>query len=205
MIPNFFNENESNLLHRFSIIMCALFIYYAVTYYGLLKYHLQCHNIPNLGTLMLLIIFHIVQVVIVKKLHAEDRRTCAWITVFLPVFLYLCILKYYDYMRKEQAKKMNMMLYQMQQQNQPILPPVTQQLSNNPMDVQQMMQMNPNGMPMNQMNPEFPAYGDYVSQFNSMNQPPQNFIANNPYAQPYGGGGNSMGSYGGGGNSFTPF
>ena len=188
--------------------MSALFVYYAVTYYGLLKYHLQCHNIPNVGTLILLIVFHIAQVILIKKFHSEERRTCAWVTVFLPVFLYLCILKYYDYMRKEQSKKMNMLLYQMQQQNQPILPPVTQQLSNNPMDVQQMMynanQMNPNGMVTNQMNPEFPGYGDYVSQFNSMNQSWQNFANNGPYTQPYVNNGNNtmMGNYGG---TFSPF
>ena len=114
---------------------------------------------------------------------------------------------------------MNEMLYQMQQQNQPLVPPQPQQqgpqqqilmnqimgppMQPNPnypvMNGQTMMMPNTGQMGsfQNGMMSEMPGYGDYVSQFNAMNQPIPN------YTQPYGNMPmNSMNPYS---DSFSPF
>ena len=204
-MDNIFNESESNYFHRFSVMIISLFVYYAITYYGLLKYHLQCLNLPHFTTLIIIIVFHLVQVVAVKKLHDDGKYFWTWTVILLPVFLYIIVLRYYDYMRKQQANKLNLMLYQMQQQNQPSLnhniqfqpqqnttPPNTQMMTVN--TAQGAMISPPysnHGLMMNQpMMNDMPAYGDYVSQFNSINQPMMNMTQPygntfNPYNEPF--------------------
>lgn len=202
IMDNIFDEPESNYFHRFSIMMIACFIYYAITYYGLLKYHLQCLNLPNITTLLILIVFHLAQVVAVKKLHDEGKYFWTWTVILLPVFLYVIVLKYYDYMRKQQANKLNLMLYQMQQQNQPMLNHNVQfqpQQNSTPPNTNMMTVNTAQGAPMNPpmynqmsqpMMTDMPVYGDYVSQFNSINQPMMNMAQPygntfNPYTEPF--------------------
>lgn len=206
-MENIFDEPEENYFHRFSIMIIVLFVYYAITYYGLLKYHLKCLNLPDFTTIIILIIFHLIQVIAIKKLHSDEQWIWVWVLIILPVFLYIIILRYYDYMRKNQADKLNLMLYQMQQQNQPIVPsnvqfqpqqnttpPMPQfpaQMPTNPLMQQQMMA---NQSASNMM--DMPAYGDYVSQYNSINQPMMNM------AQPFG---NSFNPYAENYSPFNPF
>ena len=194
-MDNIFDEPETNYFHRFSVMIICLFIYYAVTYYGLLKYHLQCVNLPHFTTLIILIIFHLAQVIAIKKLHNEQQWFWTWIVILVPVFLYIVVLRYYDYMRKQQANKLNFMLYQMQQQNQPILNHNIQfqpQQNTSPPNTQMMSVNTVQAAPMiNQpMMSDMPAYGDYVAQFNSINQPMMNMAQPfgntfNPYTEPF--------------------
>jgi uncharacterized membrane protein YhaH (DUF805 family) len=196
-MENIFNEDDDTVFHRFSTITLCLFIYHIITYYGILKYHMKCQNLPNFYVILLLIIFHIIQVIMIKKLHDEEQWIWMWILVIGPMFFYVCVMHYYDYLKKEQSKRINLMLYQMQQQNQPTLLTQAQQQPppnglytdpNSPL-VQNYLNVPPQNLNPVQMNAimnsnDIPAYGDYVSQFNSMNMAqPFNKSALNPYVE----------------------
>ena len=179
-----------------------------VTYYGLLlrngtytSMRTMCYSLPGFTTIIILIVFHIVQIVTIKKLHDDEKWIWAWVLVFAPVLLYLIFLKYTEYYRKQQSKNMNFMMYQMQQQNQPNMyaalsqpqiqpaPPIPPDTSIPMQNQMQNFQFPPQpAQPFNdgmgQMND---AYANYQTPFNPMGgQMNYGGGYNQPY-QPYSG------------------
>ena len=181
-MDNIFNESQDNLIGRFSTLIILMFVYYAISYYGLLKCNFNCQNLPNFSVIVLLIIFHIGQVIWLRKIHEDELTIWCVLIAFGPVAAYLGILKYYEYMRKQQAQQMNLMLYQMQQQNQP--QQIPQQSQPQPQLQQQQQQPQslvhpPTSVPnpaiqipvAQNTNPETPMYTDYISQHSWVGKP----------------------------------
>ena len=205
-LGNAFDETEPILMHRFSTLIIAVFAYYAMIYYGAVKYTLNCPNIPNYSSIILLIGFHIVQVVILFKLHQDENTFWAVIVAFGPVFLWLVMMKYNKYQKQQQTERMTQMLYQLQQNNQPNIAtsgfpippqqPIPQQMSQNflpsppvqqiiPSQLDNVLQTPPQNLTNSQMQTimnsnQIPGYGDYVHTYNPVtNRLPQQ------YSQPY--------------------
>jgi hypothetical protein len=94
---NIFQESE-NFWDRFSTIMFVLFVYYSICYYGILS-RIKCrYPFPSVGQLLCVMIFHILQVVVIRKVFDNDESNMSyiWGMVFLPVIIYLCLIKYHQ-------------------------------------------------------------------------------------------------------------
>ena len=217
-LSNIFDEKEENVMQRLSMIFLSLFVFYIVTYYGLLRFHLGCYNFPGYLTLIVVILFHIIQVVIIKKLHDDEQFIYIWVILVAPVLIYLIFLKYSEYHRRQQAKQMNYMMYQMQQQNQPQMYPPPQmvpqtQSASPPQMMPQMQQMGmqsfqypPTATPYSDMSQMNDAYANYQNNtaFNGMTNMNQPMAMGNGYGG-YGGYGGSGYGGGGAGGMLNPF
>lgn len=191
---NFFDEEEENIYQRFSTIVFGIFALYLTAYYGILRYYLKCPNMPSWTTVIAIIVFHIAQIVILRRFHNENKMLWCLIIGFAPIVLYLMFSKYYEHMKTEEAKKINLMMYQLQQQNQPnqmLLQQIAQQSPQQQMftpppqmmepshqqpmytpNIDNLMQMQPQNLNQQQMqnianSQQIPGYNDYMTQFNS--------------------------------------
>ena len=94
MFDNFFDEPQEQIIERFSTLMLLLFVYYVVTYYGLLKYKCGATNLPSVTTIGMLMIMHVAQVMLLFHLHQLENMWMIIICAFGPVLLVMLYRKY---------------------------------------------------------------------------------------------------------------
>lgn len=178
---NIFEEENDEFFGRFSTMVIILFAYYAVSYYGILYFNMKCQNLPSFTVVLLLIVLHIAQVAWLKQCFEGGNTTAAWLLIFVPALVLVLTFRYLDNQKKEQNKRLNLMLYQMQQQQQPGTfnpsamqqqqmqqhQPAGQTLS--PHNIDQLLHTAPGALNNQQMNTlmtsnNVPGYGDYMAQ-----------------------------------------
>lgn len=195
---NPFDESEEAFYERFSFVLLIMLAYYAVSYYGLTGLPLQ-----KIHIVICLLIAHVVQITLVRKLWIEQQTILMWAVIFVPMFLYLFLIKYKQHMKRKKALNMNQMLYQMQQQNQPNLgglynqdtsvsgiqnsilkknaQPITAPPAQTIPNLHQQQTQN-YYTPSQQMGAQVPMYGGYAQNYNAQNTSPFSWDSLNPFS-----------------------
>ena len=192
-----FKSTEPFVLYQFTFMMIAKFIYHTIFYYAMTAKEIEK---PDFNYVLLFVIFHMVQVYMIKYFHYNKKFYFAWAVIFVPSLLYLA---YYKYKEKQSTtEQLQYWQYlasvQGQQGQGPPAPPDGQFPSYNqmkPMVNMTQPQLSPQGpiqqpgYGSNQMNnPQLESYG-YGNQLAEQNNTNafSNFSANefDPFSSPY--------------------
>lgn len=197
---NLFTESGP-IYTQFTFMNIINFIYHTIFYYGITAKDIEK---PEFNYVLLFIIFHMVQIYLVKYCHAKGKHYYAWAILLVPSLLYLAYTKYQE--KQKQAEQLQYWRYMasVQQQNTNPPPPDGQfpnyHINKGAQDVpiQPMMQqagqvMQPQQPPQyqqhNPTNPQLDQYGyapDLNSQMHNSNQFSQFDTANfDPFSSPY--------------------
>ena len=178
-INNIFEESQQVIWQRLSTILIFTFIYYQLGYYILLKNNAKCDNLPQLNTIIFILVFHIIQVIVLFNLLNEEKYFYMWLVSITPLLIYVLYRNYMKNKQREEAQKLQYMLYQLQSNQKPeplfhqdtSTTGIQNQLLKNGMDP---LKVPPQNLSHNQMkniidSKNVPGYGDYISQYNSNN------------------------------------
>ena len=119
---NIFDEQEDGVCDRFSSVIFVLFGYFIICYWVIMRNMYRCNHLPDLPYILLLIVLHIGHIFILKWLFNKQGVSALLIlAAFGPMILFIIFCKYVENSKKTNATRLQQMLYQMQQANQPIL------------------------------------------------------------------------------------
>ena len=194
---NLFKDSELWVPYQFTFMMIIEFIYHTIFYYGVAAKDIDK---PDFNYVLLFIIFHMLQIYLIKYFHVNKKFLYSWAVIMIPSLLYLAYSKYKEKQSTKDQLEYWKYLAATQQQNQqgPPAPPPGQFPNHNLM--RPMANMNAPALAppppvqgpsygSNQMNnPQLEQYG-YGNQLAEMNNTGSfsNFSANefDPFSSPY--------------------
>lgn len=119
---NIFDEQEEGVCDRFSSVVFVLVGYFFICYWFIMKSMYRCNHLPELPYILLIIILHIGHVFALKWLfNKQGVSALLVIAAFGPMVLFIIFCKYIENSKKNNATRIQQMLYQMQKANQPVL------------------------------------------------------------------------------------
>ena len=159
-----------------NFLLGAIFVFYGLAYYGILKVYWDCEKLPPFGYVFMLLLLHLGQAYFVLHFHALDNKPYALLIGFAPIIVLFCFLRYQKSLQVQHEEQLKKVLYeqkkkqkmkeqtQLAQLDQPISMGPDTYFNQNPELQQQAMYMNQ--QPSSILNSNtVPAYGDYISQF----------------------------------------
>lgn len=151
--------NEAGPIYtQFTFMQIINFIFHTIFYYGISDKDIKK---PEFNYVLLFIIFHMIQVYIVKYFHANNKYYYAWAILLVPSLLYLMYVKYQE--KQTQNNQLNYWKYMATVQQQNSGPPVPPQgqfpqygIQKGPQDLPQQPAIQQGGIPIQQ--PQAPQY-----------------------------------------------
>lgn len=163
------------------VLLAGVFIFYGLSYYGILKIYWRCDRLPPFAYVLMLLLLHLGQAYLVLMFHERDQKAYALMVGFLPLILLFFFLRYQKTITDKHEEQLKKALQeqklkqkmkeqqQLAQLDQPVAmgpdkyfndPSVSPEMKNQAM---YMYQQQHGGSILNSNT--VPAYGDYVSQF----------------------------------------
>jgi len=194
---NLFKDAELFVPYQFTFMMIIEFIYHTIFYYGISATDIAK---PDFNYVLLFVIFHMVQIYLIKYFHVNKKFLYSWAIILVPSLLYLAYTKYQEKQStNDQLEYWRYLASVQQQQGQGPPAPPPGQFPNHNLG-KPMTNMNAPGLSgpspvqqpsygSNQMNnPQMDQYG-YGNQLAEQNNTGQfsNFSANefDPFSSPY--------------------
>ena len=199
-----FNE-PGPIYTQFTFMQIINFIFHTIFYYGISDKNIKK---PDFNYILLFIIFHMIQVYVVKYFHANTKYYYAWAVLLVPSLLYLAYTKYQE--KQSQAAQLNYWKYMASVQQQNSAPPAPPQgqfptygIQKGPQDLPQQPTMQQGGIPLQQqqqqhppqytqnnpVNPQLQRYGmsqDLNAQMHNTNEFASFSTGNyDPFSSPY--------------------
>lgn len=192
---NLFNE-QGVIYEQFTFMMIIKFIYHTIFYFGITAKDIEK---PQFNYVLLFIIFHMLQIYLVKYFHVNKKIWYAWAVILVPSFIYLAYTKYQEKQSTAEQLKYWQYLAATKQQNSAPAPPDGQ--FPNYQQMKPMVNMNSaptmappppvqapqyTSHPMNNPQLEQYGYGNQLVEMNNTNQF-SNFSTSefDPFSSPY--------------------
>lgn len=112
-LDQLFNDPESFLFYKFSVMIMSMFVFYSLSYYVLAP---RKFKKPDISYVLIVMIIHIIQVVFIKYFYDQEKYYICWAIILVPVLLYIAYSKYTE--RQEMYEKMRYMQFMQLQQAQ---------------------------------------------------------------------------------------
>lgn len=117
---NLFKDPEIWVPYQMTFMMIVEFIYHTIFYYGIAAKDIAK---PDFNYVLLFIIFHMVQIYLIKYFHVNKKFLFCWGIILVPSLLYLAYNKYQEKQSTSEQLEYWKYLASVQQQNQQGPPP----------------------------------------------------------------------------------